>query len=347
LKIVHDLFKKLLDQRQLRGAIEFETTETRIIFGAQSKIDRISPVERNDAHKKIEEAMLVANVCTARFLQKEKITSLYRIHAGPEPQRLLALHSFLRTFGLRLSGGNEPEPKDYSKLVQRIMKRPDFHLLQTVMLRSLRQAVYSPENDGHFGLAYDAYTHFTSPIRRFPDLIVHRSIKQALNAKNAKKEFSYTEKNMYEIGNHCSMTERRADLASRDATDWLKCEYMQHKLGQTFSGVISDVTNFGVFVELNDIYVQGLLHVTSLVNDYYQYDTTNHLLRGRHSGKKYCLGDPITVLVARVDLDKRAIDFELPNVQEEKRKARKMSQNRSRRKKNKSTSKTKPKKSSK
>ncbi len=317
LKIFHDLFKKLVKQREVRGAIEFETTETRIVFGAQSKIDRIVPVYRNDAHKMIEEAMLIANVCAANFLQKGKTTTLYRVHEGPEPQRLLSLHSFLKPFGLRLAGGNKPSPKDYGNLVKRINKRPDFHLLQTVLLRSLRQAIYSPENTGHFGLAYDAYTHFTSPIRRFPDLIVHRGIKYLLE-KTEQEEFSYSEKSMYEIGKHCSLSERRADLASRDATDWLKCEYMLHKLGQVFPGIISDVTSFGVFIELNDIYIQGLLHVTALVNDYYQYDATNHILIGRHSGKKYRLGDPIEVLVARVDLDKRTIDFELPNIQEKK-----------------------------
>lgn len=316
MKIFHELFLSLLKQREIRGAIEFDTTETRILFGAQRKIDRIVPVQRNDAHKMIEEAMLVANVCAAHFLQKGKISTLYRVHDGPDPQRLLSLNSFLKAFGLRLGGGNNPTPKAYNTLVKRIADRPDFHLLQTVLLRSLRQAVYSPENIGHFGLAYDAYTHFTSPIRRFPDLIVHRGIKHLLKQNDA--EFSYSEKAMVAIGDHCSMTERRADLATRDAVDWLKCEYIQHKLGQVFPGIISDVTSFGVFVELNDIYVQGLLHITSLVNDYYQYDATNHILRGRHSGIQYQLGDTIEVLVARVDLDKRTIDFELPSYIQEK-----------------------------
>ncbi len=310
LKEFNDLYKKLAKQRQTRGALEFDTTETKIVFGGHGKIDKIIPLQRNDAHRMIEEAMLLANVCAAHFLMN-KVTTLYRVHEGPEPARLLALREFLRTFGLRLSGGSKPTAKDYAKLIQRIEGRPDSHLLQTVLLRSLRQAVYSPENSGHFGLAYDAYTHFTSPIRRYPDLLVHRGIKYELN-KKAKPNFIYTEKHMAEMGLHCSQTERRADLSTRDAVDWLKCEYMLNKQGQKFPGIITDVTGFGVFVELNDIYIQGLLHVTSLPNDYYQYESTNHLLRGRHSGNVYQLGNQIEVIVARVDIDKRTIDFELP-----------------------------------
>ncbi len=310
IKEFHNLFKKLSRQRQLRGAIEFETTETKIIFETKGKIERIISLQRNDAHRMIEEAMLLANVCAARFLLESEIVSLYRVHQGPEEQRLSALRDFLKPFGLRLSGGNKPKPKDYAKLLSRIAGRPDFHILQTVLLRSLRQAVYSVENTGHFGLAYDAYTHFTSPIRRFPDLLVHRAIKHLIH-KRSSEIFPYDHKIMRSIGEYCSMTERRADLATRDAVDWLKCEYMLNKLGQIFTGIISDVVGFGVFVELDNIYVQGLLHVTSLPNDYYRYDATNHLLQGRRSGKTFRLGDPIEVLVARVDMDQRTIDFEL------------------------------------
>ncbi len=306
----HELFQKLLSQRQLRGAIDFDTVETKIVFGDKGKIERIVPMRRTAAHRMIEEAMLAANVCAANFLSRNKIPTLYRIHEGPEQQRLLALRDFLKSFNLRLSGGKKPSPKDYSKLIERITGRPDSHLLQTVLLRSLRQAIYSPENKGHFGLAHDAYTHFTSPIRRYPDLMIHRGIKYLIH-KKASKEFLYPQKSIHEIGVHCSTTERRADLATRDATDWLKCEYMLNKQGQVFKGIISDVTSFGVFVELNDIYVQGLLHITSLKNDYYRHDATNHLLQGRQSGQIYRLGDPIEVLVARVDLDKRLMDFEL------------------------------------
>jgi ribonuclease R len=311
IKEFHELFKKLLKQRQLRGAIDFDTVETKIIFGGQGKIERIVPQHRNVAHRMIEEAMLLANVCAAQFLLRNKIATLYRVHGGPEPQRLLTLRDFLKPFNLRLSGGAKPSPTDYAKLIDRIDDRPDAHLLQTVLLRSLKQAVYSPENTGHFGLAYDAYTHFTSPIRRYPDLLVHRGIKQLLHKKSSKEPV-YNQKIMQEYGVHCSTSERRADLATRDATDWLKCEYMLNKQGQIFKGIISDVTSFGVFVELNDIYVQGLLHITALKNDYYRYDASKYLLQGRQTGHTYRLGDPIEVLVARVDLDKRTIDFELP-----------------------------------
>lgn len=328
LKEFHELYKKLAKQRLARGALEFETVETKIVFGSHGKIDRIVPTHRNDAHRMIEEAMLLANVCAAQFLIKNKALTLFRIHEGPEAQRLLALRDFLKPFGLRLSGGNKPSPKDYAKLLQRIEGRADAHLLQTVLLRSLRQAVYSPENIGHFGLAYDAYTHFTSPIRRYPDLLIHRGIKHLLHKKNNGS--LYTEKNMNELGNHCSLTERRADLSTRDAVDWLKCEYMLNKQGQIFPGIIAEVTSFGIFVELNDIYVQGLLHITALPNDYYQYEATNRSLVGRHGGLIYRLGDPIKVLVARVDLDKRTIDFELAEQPVEK--------------KSKSKSKSKPKK---
>lgn len=311
LKQFQELFKKLLYQRQLRGAIDFDSVETKILFGEKGKIERIVPLHRKISHRMIEEAMLIANVCAAQYLEKSKLPILYRIHSGPEPQRLLALRDFLKPFNLRLSGGAKPKAKDYAKLLERIDDRPDAHLLETVLLRSLRQALYSPDNVGHFGLAYEAYTHFTSPIRRYPDLLVHRAIKHLVHKKN-KKKFIYNESFMNQIGQQCSATERRADLATRDAVDWLKCEYMLNKQGQIFPGIISDVTGFGVFVELNDIYIQGLLHITALKNDYYRYDATNHLLEGRKSGQIYRLGDAIEVLVARVDIDKRTIDFELP-----------------------------------
>lgn len=329
LKEFHELFKKLLRQRQVRGAIDFDTVETKIVFGDKGKIERIVPTRRNDAHRMIEEAMLSANVCAAHFLLKAELPTLYRVHEGPEPQRLLALQDFLKPFNLRLNGGKKPTPKDYARLIERITGRQDFHLLQTMLLRSLRQAIYSPDNNGHFGLAFEAYTHFTSPIRRYPDLLVHRGIKHLLN-QHPSKNFAYSSKAMHEIGTHCSTTERRADLATRDAVDWLKCEYMLKKQGQIFPGIISDVTGFGVFVELNDIYVQGLLHITALKNDYYRYDSTNRLLEGRRTNQVYRLGDAIEVLVARVDLDKRLIDFELSQA-----KSRKSPRKRKRRKKRK------------
>lgn len=310
LKALQRLYKKLQKQRILRGAIEFDTLETRIEFDKKGKIKKIVPLIRNEAHRLIEEAMLAANVSAAQWLEKAKIPTLYRIHEGPDEQKLLSLRDFLKTFGLRLTGGKKPTAKDYAKLLARVEKRPDAHLLQTVLLRSLRQAVYVPHNVGHFGLSYEGYCHFTSPIRRYPDLLVHRAIKHLLHKRKVKK-FAYDEQAMIELGEHCSMTERRADRATRDADDWLKCEYMQDKVGQQFMGRIVEVTGFGVFVELDEIYVQGLVHVTSLKNDYYHHDPVHHLLRGKRSNMVYRLGDAIEVIVARVDLDERSIDFEL------------------------------------
>ncbi|PHQ80895.1 MAG: ribonuclease R [Coxiella sp. (in: Bacteria)] len=310
LKEFHNLFEKLLASRHKRGAIEFNTVETQIVFDENSKISKIIPRHRNEAHRMIEEAMLLANVSSADFLERAEISALYRNHEHPEEAKLLSLRDFLKVFALKLGGGNKPSPADYSTLLAQIEKRPDFHLLQTVMLRSMRQATYGPVNRGHFGLAFERYTHFTSPIRRYPDVVVHRGIKHLVAGKKVSK-FMYDVEMIEDICSHCSLTERRADLATRDATDWLKCEFMQDKVGKEFEGFITDVTGFGVFIELKDIYVQGLVHITALKNDYYHYDSTHHLLRGKKSGKSYQLGDRLKVLVARVDLDKRQIDFEL------------------------------------
>jgi ribonuclease R len=310
LQALHELYKKLFAQRKKRGALDFETTETRIIFSKNKKIKEIVPVERTEAHRLIEECMLIANVATALFLQKLKMPFLYRVHEGPNPEKLQNLQDFLKGFGLHLGGGDKPSPKDYYKILQRIHGRADEHLIETVLLRSLMQAIYSPSNLGHFGLAYEAYTHFTSPIRRYPDLLVHRAIRHAIKG-GKKSQFFYNIKQMESQGEHCSMTERRADEATRDATDWLKCHYMQNKLGQTFDGIISAVTSFGVFVQLTGIYAEGLVHITALKNDYYHFEPAKHTLVGKRSGTKYRLGDRIRVLVARVDLDNREIDFEL------------------------------------
>ena len=264
---------------------------------------------RNDAHKLIEECMLAANVATARFLEKAEIPTLYRVHAAPEEDKITALRQFLGELGLQLSGGRKPGPKDFQRTMNMIGHRPEKHLIETVMLRSLKQAQYVEANEGHFGLAYSAYTHFTSPIRRFPDLLIHRAIGHLLDS-HPVYEFNYTHEDMNRLGKHSSMTERRADEATREVVAWLKCEYMQDKLGQVFKGRISAVTSFGIFVELDDIYVEGLVHVTSLKNDYYNYDSVKHRLVGARGGHVYGLGDPMTVLVARVDLDERKIDFE-------------------------------------
>lgn len=309
LQAVNDLYNTLLRTRRERGAMDFETTETRIEFDEHKKIKCIVPVIRNDAHKLIEECMLAANVATARFLERAEIPTLYRVHAAPEEDKITALRQFLGELGLQLGGGKKPTPKDFQRTMSTIGDRPEKHLIETVMLRSLKQAQYVEANEGHFGLAYSAYTHFTSPIRRYPDLLIHRAIGHLIDNQPVY-EFDYTHEDMSRLGKHSSMTERRADEATREVITWLKCEYMQDKLGQVFKGRISAVTSFGIFVELDDVYVEGLVHVTSLKNDYYTYDATKHRLVGTRGGNEYRLGDKMTVLVARVDLDERKIDFE-------------------------------------
>ncbi len=305
IQLLYKLFKVLLKVRKKRGAIDFETVETQMIFNDQGKIERILPVKRNDAHRLIEECMLAANVCASDFLQKNKQPTLYRIHEGPTPDKLVALRDFLKEFGVQLGGGSQPSAKDYARTLSKIRDRPDAQLLQTVMLRSLSQAVYSPDNVGHFGLAYESYTHFTSPIRRYPDLLVHRAIKAVLNGKE------YSPGNWHELGARCSQTERRADDASRDVESWLKCYYMQDKIGEDFDGVISGVTGFGLFVALDGIYVEGLVHISELPSDYFRFDAAKHMLLGERSGRRYRLGDRIRVKLVRVDLETSKIDFVL------------------------------------
>ena len=309
LQTLYALYQVLLKTRKSRGAMDFDTTETRIVFDENRKIQQIIPVIRNDAHRLIEECMLAANVATAQFLEKAGIPTLYRVHAAPEEDKITGLRQFLGELGLQLTGGKKPTPKDFQKTLGSIGDMPEKHLIETVMLRSLKQAQYVEANDGHFGLAYSAYTHFTSPIRRYPDLLIHRAIGHILD-HNSAEGFAYSENDMAKLGKHCSTTERRADEATREAVAWLKCEYMQDKLGQTFTGRIAAVTSFGIFVELDDIYVEGLVHVTSLKSDYYVFDAVKHRLVGERSGQAYRLGDKMKVLVARVDLDERKIDFE-------------------------------------
>ncbi|NIR60143.1 MAG: ribonuclease R [Gammaproteobacteria bacterium] len=309
LKELHRLYKALRARRDERGAIDFETTETRIHFDDNGKIDEIVPVERNDAHRLIEECMVTANVAAARFLIKQKMPTLFRVHEGPDSDKLEDLRTFLGALGLKLGGGEDPGPKDYERVLRQVRKRPDRHMIETVMLRSLSQAVYSPENVGHFGLACEAYTHFTSPIRRYPDLLVHRAIRHAL-AGRRPEDFRYGHEDLKQLGEHCSSTDRRAEEATRDAEDWLKCEYMMDRVGEEFDGYITGVTSFGIFVELKDIYATGLVHVTNLRNDYYHFDPVHHRLTGENTGTVYRLADPVRVKVVRVDLDERKIDFE-------------------------------------
>jgi ribonuclease R len=309
LQNLHALYERLSAARAKRGAIDFETIELELKFDTHGKIEAIVPVVRNEAHKLIEECMLAANVCTSEYLLAQKHPALFRVHEGPTPEKLAALREFLAGAGLSLSGGDQPTPADYARLLEKIRGRPDFNLLQTVLLRSLQQAVYSPENVGHFGLSYDAYTHFTSPIRRYPDLLIHRCVKACL----ASQRYSPGAATWAELGVHCSLTERRADDATRDVENWLKCYYMQDRVGETFAGTISGVTHFGLFVTLDGLNIDGLVHVTELGNDYFHFDAIHHALVGERSGKTWRLADRITVKVARVDLEQTKIDFVLPD----------------------------------
>jgi ribonuclease R len=334
------VFHALLKARQERGAIDFETTETYIVCNALGKIEKIIPRTRNEAHRLIEECMLAANVCAADLLIRHKHPGTFRIHAVPTEEKLNQLRTFLKQTGLNLGGGTEPSARDYAELMQQIKERPDATLLQTMLLRSMQQAVYSPDNVGHFGLAYEAYAHFTSPIRRYPDLLTHRAIKAILQGKKyepkgielsklnttisksgrkqqARDRAEGKQKNERDLtiwdalGVHCSANERRADEASRDVENWLKCYFIKDKLGEEFTGVVSGVTPFGIFVQLDQLYVEGLVHVTALGQDYFQYDEVRHELRGERSGKRFALTDRVTVQVARVDLEARKIDLVL------------------------------------
>jgi len=329
LESLHELYGALHSARHQRGAIDFETTETQMVFGADKKIAEIVPVVRNDAHKLIEECMLCANVAAARFLEKHNLAGLFRVHNGPKEERLANLRDFLGGLGLDLTGGASPTPADYQALLEQVADRPDAGLIQTMMLRSMSQAVYSPENEGHFGLHYPAYTHFTSPIRRYPDLLTHRAIRHVIRSTvesryvrrvegaepiKASEIYPYDMARMVQFGEQTSMTERRADEATRDVVSWLKCEYLLDKVGEEFSGVVVAVTSFGLFVELGGLYVEGLVHVTSLQNDYYQFDHARMCLIGERTGVVYGLGDELKVQVASVKLDERKVDLELLGV---------------------------------
>jgi ribonuclease R len=339
LQNLYGVYKSLHAARQKRGAIDFDTTETYIVCNAQGKIEQIVPRHRNDAHRLIEECMLAANVCAADFLKRNKHPGLYRVHAGPTPEKLENLRAFLRGVGLALGGGEKPHASDYAALMAMVRDRPDAQMLQSMVLRSMQQAVYSPDNIGHFGLAYEAYAHFTSPIRRYPDLLTHRAIYAILQGKKYQPEVGHDvtlstgltkaaramqksddesrsrQRNNVaiweELGLHCSSNERRADEASRDVEAWLKCYFMRDKLGEEYGGMVNGVTTFGIFVQLDSLFIEGLVHITELGADYFQYDEIKNELRGERTGIRYRMSDRVRVQVSRVDLDSRKIDFRL------------------------------------
>ncbi|CUS48524.1 MAG: ribonuclease R [Idiomarinaceae bacterium HL-53] len=313
---LHSLYKLLRSKRDQRGAIDFDTTETRFIFNAQRKIERIVPLKRNEAHMLIEECMIMANVAAAQFVEKNQAQALFRIHDLPDEERLMGFRLLLGELGITIPGREEPTPADFSAVLAQVADRPDKELIQMMLLRSLQQAVYSAENRGHFGLALEAYAHFTSPIRRYPDLILHRVIKQVLQKQHAELAGLegaryYTEEQLGSLGPHCSSTERRADEATRQVDEWLKCEFMQDHVGDDFDGVISSVTNFGLFIRISELMIDGLVHISELPGDYYHFDPSRHLLIGEHTRKVFRIGDQARVRVASVDLAERKINFAL------------------------------------
>ena len=323
---LHDLYKVLHRRRAKRGAIDFDSQETRILFDSERKISQIIPVDRTEAHRLIEECMLCANVCSAEFLQKAKLPALYRVHEGPSEERLSAVRDFLGELGIGLGGGDDPQPQDYQRVLAAVRGRDDAAVIQSVMLRSMSQAVYQPENLGHFGLAFEAYSHFTSPIRRYADLLVHRAIRRLIRSKQKiaavrrvdgatmlppQSIYPYELPHLVEIGEHLSVTERRADEATRDVVNWLKCEYLMDHVGEQYAGVVSAVTGFGLFVMLDDLYVEGLIHVTGLPKDYYFHEAAQHRMVGERTGRVFRLGQKLQVKVVRVNLEERKIDFEL------------------------------------
>lgn len=312
------MYQALIEARQQRGAIDFDTIESKFIFNEMGRIERIEPVVRNDAHKIIEECMILANICAANFMERHQEPALFRVHAAPSEEKLSSFRSFLNECGLSPQGGLKPQTADYAELLAQVKDRPDHELIQTMLLRSLSQAIYHADNIGHFGLALGEYAHFTSPIRRYPDLTLHRSIKYLLAKQQGSKRkttptggYHYSVEEMDELGDHCSMTERRADDATREVADWLKCEFMQDHVGDEFSGVISSVTGFGLFVRLDDLFIDGLVHISSLDNDYYQFDVARQRLIGENSGMLYRLGDKVKIRVESVSLEQRQVDFSL------------------------------------
>ncbi len=341
---LHDAYRALLAQRKVRGAVDFETTETQIVCDDNGRIDKIIPRTRNEAHRLIEEAMLAANVCSADFIAQGKHPGLFRVHEGPTPEKMDVLRNYLKAIGVGMSISDEPVPAEFQKIAEATKERPDAQQIHSMLLRSMQQAIYTPVNSGHFGLAYDAYTHFTSPIRRYPDLLVHRVIKSILakqryqlpslpvpgeaHAKLAKrlekglagrvrdpdqrpKKLSADQLAWQAAGLHCSANERRADEASRDVEAWLKCKFMREHLGEEYSGVVTSAASFGIFVTLDELYVEGMVHITELGSEYFRFDEARQELRGERSGMRYAIGSRVRVQVSRVDLDGRKIDFRL------------------------------------
>jgi ribonuclease R len=332
LDALDELYRALSNARTERGALDFESNETTFVFDKEGHVEGIELLLRNEAHRLIEECMLCANVSAARFIRTHGLTGLYRVHDGPRPEKVKDVREFLGGYGLSLGGGELPQPADYLAVINAVKSRKNSHALQTVLLRSLSQAVYQANNLGHFGLNYKEYTHFTSPIRRYPDLLTHRAIKSIIHSRVAsthverftkrirRNVYPYESEEVLMFGDHCSMTERRADAAVYEVIDYLKCQYIENRVGESFDGVITAVTGFGFFVELDAVYVEGLVHVSGLINDYFRFEPGQQALVGEKTGRMYAMGDVVRVQIARVDLEERKIDCELVSHRSTRRK---------------------------
>ncbi len=332
LMALNALYQLLRTAREARGALDFEVPETQIVFTAERKIDSIVPRLRSEAHRLIEEAMLAANVCAAEWAITQQIPVLFRNHQGPTATKLQRLQAYLGLLGLSLPKTGNPTPKQLHELLEKIKTRPDRKEIENMVLRSMAQAFYGPENLGHFGLHFSAYAHFTSPIRRYPDLLLHRAL--AAFAQQQTTLLGEIRDHLGVWGEHCSMTERRADEATRDVVSWLKCDYMQDQVGEEFIGKITSVTSFGFFVELQDIFVDGLVHVSRLTKDFYTLDERRQVLVGEWSGREFRMGQQLVVQVISVDLDQRRIDFALASAPEPKGSLKDNEKNRTKVKKN-------------
>ena len=305
------VYRILRTARLSRSVIDFHASEPEFIYDSEGKIETIKARDRLESHRLIEECMIVANICAAKYIGRHKLPALYRVHDHPSAERLGKLIDFLGKRGIKWQGSlDNATPEQFSALLAQCSDRPDFAQIEIMVLRSMSQAIYIPENRGHFGLALEHYAHFTSPIRRYPDLLVHRAIRHQLHG-GSRDNYRYSAESMVEKGKHCSVTERRADEATRDAMDFLKCEFMSHRIGETFTGRIANITNFGLFITLDDIYIDGLVHVSALTNDYYHYNAETFTLNGERSGYRFALMDAVEIQVAKVDIDDRKIDFEL------------------------------------
>ncbi|HET8555237.1 MAG TPA: ribonuclease R [Rhodanobacteraceae bacterium] len=317
LETLHRLYKVLARQRQARGAIEFDTAEVKFSLAASGEVVSLGTMPRNDAHRLIEECMIAANVQAAKFLERKKIPALFRVHAPPPAAKYEDLKEFLQAYRLSLPPQEEVTSADYNMLLDRVRGRPEFDLVQSVLLRSMSMAVYLPENQGHFGLALEAYAHFTSPIRRYPDLLVHRAICHVL-AGGKRSDYLYPPARMAAMATHCSQRERRAEEAERDVDERYKCAWMEKHVGEEFDGTVTGVTSFGLFVEVEPSKVSGLVHVSQLPNDYYHFDPVRHQMQGERTRRTFRLGDAVSIQVLRASMEDRKIDFRLVDASSER-----------------------------